>query len=79
LLYRASQRFYPVPYEIGKLFRLALVVGGLFFLPRLVPAQTLPISIVMVLAYFPLLSATRVLSMAQIKAAGRQLLTRKAD
>ncbi len=78
LLYTASKRFYPIPYETGKLLKLAVLVALLFFLPQLFPDQSLLLSLAVVLAYFPLLSVTGVLSLSQIKIAARQLISRKA-
>lgn len=77
LLWVVSRRFYHVPYEGTKLLKLALLVAVLFFLPQLVPGQTLLISGLVVMAYFPLLPATGILSLSQIKIAGRQLISRK--
>ena len=79
LLYYVSQRFYPIPYEIAKLIKLGFLVAALFFLPRLIPGQTLLVSFISVAAYFPLLSVVGVLSLTQIKEAGRQLISRKSS
>jgi len=62
LLYKASQRFYPVPYELGKLFKLTVLVAVLFFLPQLIPARILWLSVLSVLIYFPLLVGLRVIA-----------------
>ena len=78
LLYLVSKRFYPVPYETGKLLKLAALVTVLFFIPQIIPGQGFVMSMVVVVAYFPLLSAIGVLSMNQIKTAARQLISRKA-
>ena len=78
LLYLVSKRFYSVPYETGKLLKLAVLVTVLFFIPQIIPGQGFVMSMVVVVAYFPLLSATGVLSMNQIKTAARQLISRKA-
>ncbi len=77
LLYLVSKRFYPIPYEMTKLMRLAILVTVLFFLPRLVPSQSLLLSVFVVLAFFPLLSMSGVMSLSQFKTAALQLVTRK--
>lgn len=79
LLWIVSRRFYPIPYEGAKLIKLSLLVATLFFLPQLIPGQTLWVSLVAVVAYFPLLPAVGVLSLPQIKTAARQLISRKSS
>ncbi|NQV50256.1 MAG: oligosaccharide flippase family protein [Candidatus Marinimicrobia bacterium] len=78
LLYWVSRRFYPISYETGKLLKLAVVVAVLFSLPQVMPTQSALFSIIAVVAYFPLLSITKVLSLTQIKAAAIQLANKRS-
>jgi len=78
LLWVVSKRFYPIPYEGMKLLKLTALVAILFFVPQLIPDQTLFLSLVVVGAYFPLLSMAGILSLAQIKTAARQLISRRS-
>lgn len=77
LLYQVSKRFYPIQYEIGKIFKLAIVVALAFFLPQLFPDQALMISLFVIIAFFPALSLVSILSLTQIKIAVVQLVSRK--
>ncbi|MBE9541613.1 MAG: hypothetical protein IMF01_04775, partial [Proteobacteria bacterium] len=76
LLYKASKRFYPIRYELNKIARLGIIVAVLFFLPGLYAEGHIYLSLIAVLAYFPMLSAFQVLGFGQIKTAATRLLSR---
>ncbi len=65
LLYRVSQRFYPIPYETAKLLKLASIVAVLFFIPGFSSGSSVWISVVVVMAYFPALLLLKIVSPGQ--------------
>ena len=78
LLYFTSRRFYRVDYELQKIFRLAVLVAILFFLPQVFSGLFVPLSIVVVILFFPALSMVGVLSPGEIRSAARQLIQRRS-
>ncbi len=75
LLYVLSRRFYPVPYELGRLARTGIVILLLYLSPQVLLMDRLWISLFAVLAYFPLLMLTKVLSLS----GARELAVRMAS
>jgi len=66
VIHLTVRRFYPVPYDFGKMFITLALMGCLFFLPGLLGLSSLWFSSLLVLLYFPLLDLLGVLSLKQI-------------
>jgi O-antigen/teichoic acid export membrane protein len=79
LLYFVTRRFYPIEYETKKIMRLALLVAILYLIPQWTTGLTHITSPLMVLAYFPALSLSGVLTTREIKSAASQLIRRQSE
>ncbi|NQT61544.1 MAG: oligosaccharide flippase family protein [Candidatus Marinimicrobia bacterium] len=67
VIYFTVRRFYPVPYNFGKMVKNFIVIGLLFFIPMLLENQYLLVNLALVIIYFPLLDLVGVLSLKQIR------------
>jgi O-antigen/teichoic acid export membrane protein len=66
VIYFSVRRFYPIPYDFGKMIKNFLVIGLLFFAPWLLSTPQLLLNLALVLLYFPILDLVGVLSLKQI-------------
>ena len=67
VIYFTVRRFYPVPYNFGKMAKNFIVIALLFFIPMLLENQYLLVNLALVIIYFPLLDLVGVLSLKQIR------------
>lgn len=76
LLYRASQRFYPIDYEFKKIGRLGIIVAGLYLIPTWMTTGNVLAGMLSVILFFPLLSFAKVLDFRELRNAALGLVRR---